>query len=504
MVETDDRWLSEEAARRDLGQRTLRGGAVFAVSRTGRGLLDLAATLALARLLSPEEFGLVGLAAAVTGFLTLFQDLGLSTGTIQRPALRHEEVSRLFWINLGLGASLAALTAALAPLLALFFGEPRLLGVVRVLAVGFVFGGAAVQHDALLKRNLRQGRLAGVELAAVAGGGGAGVLFALAGAGAWALVAQTLVYGGLRCALLWWVCDWRPGPPWRGASVREHLRMGGHVTGFTVVNYFARNLDDVLIGRFVGMEALGLYRQAYRLLMLPLRQLNAPIASVARPALARLTDEPERYRRAYLRMLDKVLFLTMPLGGVLLVHAGLVLEVVLGPRWRPAEAMFRWLGLLVFSQPMANTMGWLFISQGRTADMFRWGLVGSSLSMISFAAGLPWGAEGVALAYAGSGLVLRAPLLLWWVGRAGPVSSMDILRVGMLHGTGGILGWAAVGGVAGLLTDAPESVRLLSGVGVALFTQVAVLATVPSGRAALADWWSFASLLGRRRAPDDP
>ncbi|MEM9115927.1 MAG: lipopolysaccharide biosynthesis protein [Myxococcota bacterium] len=489
-------WFSAEQLRKDLGGRTVRGGAFFAASRTVRGLIDVLATLVLARLLTPADYGLVGLAAAVTGFVTLFKDLGLSTATIQREDLRHAEVSKLFWINVGLGLLLSAITAASAPLLGAFFEEPRLVPIVFALSIGFAFGGASVQHAALLERNLLQGRLAWVEFGSVAGSSLAAVGSAWAGMGPWALVIQSVGLAGLRMVLLWGACGWRPSPPWVRASVSEHLAMGGHLTGFSIVNYLARNLDDVLVGRFVGTEALGLYQQAYRLLMIPLRQLNTPIGSVAKPALSRLVGEPERYRRAYLRILDKILLLTMPLGAFLLVHAGSVLSVVLGEQWRPAENVFRWLGLLMFSQPIGNSTGWLFISQGRTGTMLRWGVVGSGLAIVSFVVGLPWGAEGVALAYASSGVGLRLPLLLWWVGRTGPVRARDILRAVLPHVIGGLLGLLLVWRAELALPDTPVVLRLLVGLTVATVTQVAVVASTRSGREALADWASFRRAFG--------
>lgn len=485
------RWFSAEAARADLGARTIRGGAIFAVSRTVRGLLELLATLALARLLTPADYGLVGLAATFLGFVTLFSELGLGTATEQREALTHDEVTRLFWINVAVGLGLATICAASGPAVSWFFGEPRLVPICAVLALGLALGGAAVQHQALLRRNLMQGQLAAIELGAVVFSALIALGFAAAGAGPWALVAQPVSSALVRLLLSWWACDWRPGSPRTKSEVGEHLKMGGHVTGFTVVNYFARNMDDILIGRFAGTEALGLYQQAYRLLMLPLRQLNAPIASVAKPALARLLNEPERYRRAFLRMLDKVLLLTMPLGALLLVHAGSILELLLGPQWRPAEDVFRWLGLLLFSQPLGNATGWLFISQGRTASMFRWGLVGSGLSVASFVAGLPWGPTGVAAAYAVSGVLVRTPLVLWWVGREGPVRGLDLARAAVVPGLGG-----AVTGVGLLALDArleamPMAARIAIALVVGPVLHLLVVGAFPSGRAALADWASF-------------
>lgn len=204
------------------------------------------------------------------------------------------------------------------------------------------------------------------------------------------------------------------------------LAFGRNLTGFGIVNYFARNLDNLLIGRVWGSQQLGLYAKAYQLLLLPIDQINSPIATVAVPALSRLTDSPERYRQAYLRILEKVTILTMPGVAFMIGTSDWIVQIVLGPQWVGATRIFAWLGIAGLIQPIANTTGWLFISQGRARDMFRWGIIGSSIIVASIVAGLPWGAIGVAASYSLTFVFVVAPLLFWFVGRHGPVRGFDL------------------------------------------------------------------------------
>jgi PST family polysaccharide transporter len=206
------------------------------------------------------------------------------------------------------------------------------------------------------------------------------------------------------------------------------VAFGSHLAAFALVNYLARNLDNVLIGRFLGAGPLGLYSRAYALLMLPLNRLNAPLSAVAVPALSRLVGEPERYRRAYCEAVETIQMVSVPATAFLMLSADWVIVIALGPQWHGAARIYALLGLAGLVQPLASSTGWLFTTQGRVREMSRWGLIGGLLSVASFIVGLPWGAVGVAAAYGATGLVVRGPLLFWYVSRNGPVRQMDLYR----------------------------------------------------------------------------
>lgn len=479
------RWWSGPP-KANLARRSVRG--VF-VTLAGQGTslaLHLAHTVVLARLLAPSDFGLVAMTAAVTGFVAVFVDAGLSAATVQREEVNADQVSALFWLNVGAGLLVAVLCAALAPALVWFYGEPRLLEVTLVLSINFVLGGLAVQHTALLKRQMRFTALAAIPLASQLLSTLSAVACAFFGLGYWAIVVGALVGALSTTLLVWGVCRWVPSLPRRGADVSALLRFGGNLTGFNVVNYVVRNLDNLLIGRFVGAEALGLYDRAYQLMLSPLRRVNEPVAAVAVPALSRLQNEPERYRRAYVRVLEKLALATVPALAFAAASAGLIVEILLGEEWRAVTPLFTWLALAGLPQPISNTTGWLFISQGRTHEMLRWGVLSAILTSVAFVAGLPWGALGVAAAYALSGLA-RFPLVIYFVTRRGPVQLSDYIRPVSLAGSVA----AAVGGAAlvarSLLPPLAPTLELLFTFVTAASAGTIVLLATPSGRAALRD-----------------
>ncbi|HWW75239.1 MAG TPA: lipopolysaccharide biosynthesis protein, partial [Pyrinomonadaceae bacterium] len=259
-------FLRTDRLKEDLGARTARGGLLTVTAQGFKFAATMAATVVLARLLTPGDYGLVGMVAVVTGFIALFKDLGLSAATIQREEISQEQVSTLFWVNVGVSAAIGLLTAALAPVVAWFYGEPRLAPVTLAYSIGFLFGGLTVQHEALLKRQMRFAVLVTAEVAALLASIVTTVALAWRGFGYWSLVAGHLALSFVYMLAVWGVCGWRPGRPRRGAGVRSLLGFGGNLTGAAVVNYFARNLDNMLIGRFWGGWQLGLYAKAYQLL----------------------------------------------------------------------------------------------------------------------------------------------------------------------------------------------------------------------------------------------
>jgi len=496
----NDRWLATGAAAADLKARSVQGGALTLLAQGGKFALTFGSTAILARLLAPEAFGLIAMVSAVTGFVLVIKDLGLSTATVQRATVSHEQVSALFWINAAVSLALALLTAAAAPLVALFYGEPSLAPITAALAASFVFGGFTQQHQALLRRQMRFGRLAAVELGSLAAGIAAAIAAAAAGWGVWALVVREVAAAIALLAGTLLACDWRPAPPRRTAGLREMVRFGGNLTGFNLVNYLARNLDNVLIGRFVGPGPLGAYSRAYNLLMQPLVQINQPLGAVAVPLLSRLAGDPAAYRAAWRRVAEAIAIVTVPGVAWMIASADWIVAVVLGPGWEEAGRLFALLGVAGLVQPICNTTGWLLVSQGRGEELFRWGIVGSALAIGSFVAGLPWGAAGVAAAYAAVFLLVQAPLLFWWVGRSGPVGTLDFYRVL------GAPACAALGAGASVLlyrrAFAPTPLEgLLVSLPVAAGMALLVLVLLPSGREALAGTVRAAALLRRREAP---
>lgn len=410
----------------DLKGRAVRGGSVTVASQGAKFVMQLGSTAILARLLTPADFGLLAMVMVVTGFVSMFRDAGLSMATIQKSAINQEQVSALFWINLGISFFLGVIVFVLAPAVAWFYKEPRLFGITAAISITFIFGGAAVQHQALLRRQMRYSQLAIVDIAAMMLGITTAIFMAIKGYGYWALVGQAIVVPVTSCAILWLLSGWKPSSPKRADGVGSMLKFGGFLTGFNTINYFARNADNMLIGWWYGSAALGLYSKAYSLLLIPVRQLNAPLGAVVAPSLSRLNDDPKRFRSAALRLFRLVASFSSPIAAFLAVFAEEIVILVLGSQWLDAVPIFQWLSIVSLTQMILNQSGNIFTAQGRTDLLFKCGLINSTLACIAIVAGLPFGMVGVAAVYAVSGLLIRTPILIHFLGKTEGVSRRDI------------------------------------------------------------------------------
>jgi PST family polysaccharide transporter len=265
------------------------------------------------------------------------------------------------------------------------------------------------------------------------------------------------------------------------------LAIGRNVTGFSIINYFSRNLDNLLIGKVWGSQQLGFYSRAYQLLLLPIDQINAPIGSVAVPALSRLHGSPERYRRSYLRILEKIAMITMPGMALMIATADWLVGIGLGAQWSGTAPILAVLGLAGLVQPIANTVGWLLISQGRTRHMLQWGFIGSTIVIISILGGLHWGAMGVAISYSCVVIAVVVPLLFWFAGREGPIKTGDFYRTIAPAALASVCVLGAVSLMRVWVAINSPILGLVLGSLIAASVALVVLASMPRGRRSLRD-----------------
>lgn len=493
----DDEVARGEAPVGALKSRAVGGAAVTGAAQAVKVALQFLSVVVLARLLSPQDFGVFAMVMPITAFVMVFQDLGLSQAVISSREITRRQMSGLFWINLGVSTLLAAVLAACAPLLGLFYGEPKVVALTLALSATVVIAGLGAQHFALLARDMRFKPLAVIDVASNAGGLATALLIAWWRPSAWALFASTAASMSIGLACAWAFTGWRPGRPAPLGEVRAMLKIGGGVTTFNISNFFARNLDNVLIGRFAGAAQLGLYDRAYKLLLLPLQQINNPVGRVMTPVLSRLVGEPERYRQAYTRTAQQILLITVPGVLFLIFTADKLIPVLMGEEWKAAAPIFAWLGLAALHQPFSSTAGWLFISQQRAGQFARWGLFNAATCIAAFLAGLPWGAVGVAAAYALSDVFVRLPALWWYVGREGPVRTRQIWAIATPFILAGAVAAAALAGLRQVSSGHPL-VDLVLAAGASYLAVGAALLALADGRAVLKESLGLAAMVGQR------
>jgi O-antigen/teichoic acid export membrane protein len=413
---------------KDLKAKTIRGGFARLCAQAANFLLRVVSLMILARLLAPKDFGLVGMVTAFTGVLNLFRDFGLSSAAVQRETVTDEQVSTLFWINTLLGLVLGLVAAGMAPVIAAFYHEPRLVGVTVVLAAGFLFNAAGVQHSVLLQRQMRFTALAVIGVASLIVGTAMAVGGAWAGYGYWSLVAMTVTLPLTNTIGLWMFTGWIPGMPRRRAGIRSMMRFGGTLTLGGLVVYIANNFEKVLLGRFWGADVIGIYGRAYQLINIPTDNLNSAAGEVGFSALSRLQDDPTRLKSYFLKGYSLIVALTLPITFVCGLFAEDVIFVLLGPKWKEAVPIFRLLAPTILVFAIANPLSWLLSSIGLVGRLLKMSLLIAPLMIVGYLVALPYGPKGVAFALSAIMTLWLVPLVIWAL-HGTNISPWDILLV---------------------------------------------------------------------------
>ena len=410
-----------------LTEKIIRGGAARMLAQAANFVVRAGSLMLLARLLDPKDFGLVGMVTAFTGVLSLFRDFGLSTATVQRAEVSDDQMSTLFWVNVAVGVALTLIALASAPMIARFYGEPRLFALMALLAVGFLFNALGVQHSALLQRQMRFTTLAVVNIAGLIVSSGAAIVMARVGYGYWALVIMTIVQPLVSTIGMWLVVAWVPGRPRRGAGLRSMMKFGGTITLNSLIVYIAYNLEKVLLGRFWGVDAIGIYGRAYQLVGIPTENLNTAVGEVAFSALSRVQNDRERIRNYFLKGYSLVVALTIPITLVSAVFAKEAILVFLGAKWSAVVPIFRLLTPTIIIFAMINPFAWLLFAIGDVGRSLKIALVIAPLVIVGYLVGLPFGPTGVALGYSVAMALWVVPHILWCV-HGTPVSFGDVVR----------------------------------------------------------------------------
>jgi PST family polysaccharide transporter len=428
LVRIDERaGVSDPAAARELKRRASEGALASLACQAASLALRTGSMMILARLLAPTDFGLVGMVMAVTGLLGIMKEAGLSDATVQSPAVNGELLSMLFWINVAVGCGLAVLCAALAPILAAFYHEPRVLWITLAVGTGFLFTGLGVQHRARLLRDMRIRLIAAMDLATLLVSVVVSIGMAAFGWGYWSLVAGAITIPAGNALAAWLATGWTPRRPQRLIGVGRLIAYGTTITLNSAVIYFAYNVEKVMLGRFWGPEVLGVYGRAYQLINLPNESLQSTIGAVAFPTLARVQTSSTELRSYFLRIYATFVSLSLPITTVCALFAEELIAVFLGSQWHASAGVFRRLSPTIMVYALINPLSWLLFATGRVRRSLAMSLVIAPVVLLAYVLGLSGGPNGVALHYS-TAMVLLAIPLVFWATRGTSITVRDILR----------------------------------------------------------------------------
>ena len=384
---------------KDLTSKAVRGGAVIMAAEICSSVLRIASIAVLARLLIPEDFGLIAMVTALTVFAERFKDVGLGDATVQARNINHEQASSLFWINFSICIGIALILACLSKAVAWFYKDPRLTAITIVIASTFLFSGLVIQHQALLRRRFCFGKLALIQVSSIFLSLFVAIILAYSGFGYWALVAREFSRAVFVVIGTWLTCPWIPGLPKRRTGIAPLLTFGKNVTGFNLAYFFSRSFDKILLGRLHGPYWVGLYTNAFQLISLPINQIKYPVNVVALPAFSALQSEPPAFCSYFQKTVHLLTFVCMPVVVFLAVFADVIIDLILGPQWAKAVPIFQILAVGAFIEPILHPVGPAMVALGRTGEYFRLGLLESVLLLVCFSFGSIWGVMGLVAGY---------------------------------------------------------------------------------------------------------
>jgi O-antigen/teichoic acid export membrane protein len=477
MTVVDDNVQTYDAASSaNMRGRVVRGLGWVGASQIVMQLIRTSGAIVVARLLTPDEYGLAMLALVFVSLVLVFSDLALGAALVQRKSISERDRSTAFWITVGAGLLFSVVGFALSGPVADIYDQPTAQPLLAALSASFLLTALGATQQSLLLRDMQFGRIETINMVAALAGTASAVALALAGTGAWAIIAQQLATAAMASVLLWRASSWRPRLLFSKASARDLGGFSTYLVGHRLLYYIHQNADRLLVGRFIGTAALGAYAVAYNVILQPASRIAGPVQRVLTPAFSRMQDEPDRIAALWAKAGRLVGAIAIPSLGGLVVVAPDFVPVVLGSQWHaavPVIQLLAWVGMVQAVQAINVD---ILIARDRTKWLFRYSVAFTTAHVTAFAIGLQWGIVGVAAAFAVSTTFIE-PVLTVLCARALGVSPLVFVRAlsGVVQATGAMcalllgLRWAL------LEADVPAAARLFALVAVGAIVFIPLL-----------------------------
>jgi O-antigen/teichoic acid export membrane protein len=389
---------------RNFKTKTLNAASWSLASNGVSQFLSFFIGIFLARLLTPDDFGLVAMTVVFTAFASLFSNIGLDQALIQKQDIKERHINSVFWLNLLIAIFMAAIMFAAAPNIADFYGREQVESICKAYSITYVIGAFAVIPRIQLIKNLNFKIISSAELIAMIVSGIIAITCAMNGFSYWALVIHRITQQLIISFILIFYVKWRPSAIFSSAALKEIMGFSLSIFGTKLLKITTQNIDNLLIGKFLGGELLGSYDKSRSIMLTPIKNISQVIGNIMFPSLSLINADKPRVKAIYLRIIRSISIITFPMMvGMIVVSESFVLGV-LGEQWEeivPLVKVFCFLG--IFSSILTVT-GTIFQSQGAAGLQFRTNLLTQPIRIACVIIGLNWGVMGVALGFALSGI----------------------------------------------------------------------------------------------------
>ncbi len=467
------------------------------VAQGANMVLQLLGMIVLARLLTPDDYGLLAIVTVLMGIGALIRDFGMGTAALQETSLSQAQASNLFWTNAMLSAATAGILALCSPVIAVIFGDSRLLALVPVMASVLLVMGLQTQYQAMLARERRFASLAGAAIGSNAAGIFVGVTTALIGWGYWALAAQqmTVAVGLLTIYLL--TTRWLPSKPARGVGSRHHIRAGAHYGTANVIGYAADNVDTIMIGLQWGSVALGNYNRAFALFAQPIAALFGPLTQVVVPTINRTRAEGGDPNALLLRVQSALVGLAT--WGLLVTAATApwLIPLLIGNQWAAAVPLLQILAVGGVFKALSQINYWAYVASKQSRELLRSNLVTKPIQIALIVVAAFFGVTWVAWAFV-LGRAISWPVNLIWLARTVGQRSSAAFWNGLRILTAGAIAFGITTTVLLLVPPMTNAWTVVIGIATASLVYFVVFALLPGGTRELRSILSLRSALLRR------
>ena len=384
----------------DHKSKTMTGLAWSGIDRIVQAVLNFGVTVVLARLLVPEDFGLLAMVTVVTGFVTIFFDFGFTNVVIYKQDMSRLELDSIFWFNIATGLVLFAIAWLSADFIASFYANEKLVLITKVVSVAFILKALNVVQSALYLKRLQFKMLTLVSFSAIAVSSSFAIYLAFKGWNVWALVYRSLAQNGITVILLFIFSSWWPTLSFSFSALAGNFNYAAKVAGNNIITYWSRNFDNLIIGKISGEHTLGLYSKSYSLMMLPLQNISMVIRRVMLPSFAQIQNDKDRVRNIYLQLTNLICFFTFPFVVCLTVLAEPIILTVYGPKWAGMILPVQLLSLGAIPRAILSLNGSVFLAMGRPDIPLKINLILVPILLAGFYFGLTInGLLGLLIAY---------------------------------------------------------------------------------------------------------
>ncbi|EAW36468.1 lipopolysaccharide biosynthesis protein [Lyngbya sp. PCC 8106] len=397
-------------------QKAIQGVVWSVIQNWGSQAGSLIVFLILARLLTPEAFGLIGLANVFLAFMRIFLEQGFSQALIQRQEIEPEELDTAFWTHVVSGLLLTIISFLLSGFIAGIFDQPKLIPIIQCFSFLFFFKSLSHVHKAILSREFAFKVMAVRTIIGITIGGIVGIVMALSGFGVWSLVSQQFIYEAVEVFIIWGAIDWRPKLRFSFKHLRSLLSFGSNILALKFLSFFNKRTDNLLIGYFLGEVALGYYMIAFRVLEVMNQLLISTTKQVALPTFSRLQTEPERFRQAFYKVTLFTSLIAFPTFLGMIIFTPELVLVLFGEQWLPSVPVMQILAFAGIINAISFFNSSVFIAMGKPSWKLKVSLLNAILNFIACLLAVKSGIVAVAAAYVISSY-LGFPVSQWAISK---------------------------------------------------------------------------------------